>query len=96
MKKKSKYFELNPFHSGTVLNELKPRSVPQINGLRVENFIIFIKTETDNGINFLPVNYKDVSLNSQWIANLCKFLSLITVGNTFDEDKFKIIINSKR
>ena len=45
------------------------RSIPQINGLRVENFI---ETETGQGTEYLPENYKEITLNRQWVANLCK------------------------
>ena len=41
------------------------RSVPQINGLRVENFIDFIETETGQGTEYLPENYKEITLNRQ-------------------------------
>ena len=33
------------------MNEIKARSVPQIKGLRVEDFIYFIENETDNGVS---------------------------------------------
>ena len=55
------------------MEEIKPRSVPQIKDLRVEDFAYFIETEVDNGVEYLPENYKEVTLNRQWI-NLCMFL----------------------
>ena len=54
------------------MNEVKTRSVPQIKGLRVEDFIYFIENETDEGIQNLPKNYKEIVLNRQWLINLCK------------------------
>ena len=30
-----------------------PRSVPQINGLTVEDFVCFIETEVDYGVHYL-------------------------------------------
>ena len=32
------------------MDEIKPKVVPQIKGLRVEDFIRFLETETDNGV----------------------------------------------
>ena len=31
-----------------------PRSVPQIKGLTVEDFVCFIETEVDYGVHYLP------------------------------------------
>ena len=56
------------------MEEIKPRSVPQIKGLRVEDFINFIETEIVGGEDYLPENYKEITLNRQWISNLCKIL----------------------
>ena len=55
------------------MEEIKPRSVPQIKGLRVEDFVHFIETEVENGTEYLPENYKETTLNRQWISNLCMF-----------------------
>ena len=55
------------------MEQVKPRSVPQIKGLRVEDFINFIESEVEDGVDYLPENYKEVTLNRQWIANLCKY-----------------------
>ena len=41
------------------MNEVKTRSVLQIKGLRVEDFIYFIENETSNGIDYLPENEKE-------------------------------------
>ena len=35
------------------MNQVKTRSVPQIKGLRVEDFIYFIENETDDGTDYL-------------------------------------------
>ena len=42
-----------------------PRSVPQIKGLRVKDFVCFIETEVDYGVDYLPKNYKEITLNWQ-------------------------------
>ena len=42
-----------------------PRSVPQIKGLTVEDFVNFIETEVDYGVHYLPKNYKEITLNRQ-------------------------------
>ena len=55
-----------------------PRSVPQIKGLTVEDFVSFIETEVDYGVDYLPKNYKEITLNRQWIVNLCN-LSIISL-----------------
>ena len=55
------------------MEDVKPRSVPQIKGLRVEDFVNFIETEIDSGVDYLPNNYKEIALNRQWIANLCNY-----------------------
>ena len=55
-----------------------PRSVPQKKGLRVEDFVSFIETEVDYGVDYLPKNYKEITLNRQWIVNLCT-LSIISL-----------------
>ena len=70
-RKKESHSVLKFIFQALFLNEVKPRSVPQINGLRVENFVDFIENETVHGIDFLPENYKEITLNRQWIANLC-------------------------
>ena len=54
------------------MNEVKVRSVPQIKGLRVEDFIFFIENETEGGTDYLPEKYKEMTINRQWLANLCK------------------------
>ena len=54
------------------LNEVKVRSVPLINGLRVENFIDLIETETGQGKEYLPEHYKEITFNRKWVVNLCK------------------------
>ena len=51
--------------------EANTRSVSQIKGLRVEYFIYFIENETENEIQYLPENYREMVLNRQWIINLC-------------------------
>ena len=53
------------------MEEIKPRSVPQIKRLRVEDFVYFIETEVANGTDYLPENYKEVTLKGKWISNLC-------------------------
>ena len=53
------------------MDEIKPRIVPQIKGLRVEDFVRFLETETDNGVEYLPHNYKELTMNRQWLINLC-------------------------
>ena len=35
-----------------------PRSVPQIKGLRVEDFVSFIETEVHYGVHYLPKTTK--------------------------------------
>ena len=55
------------------MEDVKPRSVPQIKGLRVEDFVNFIETEIDSGVDYLPNNYKEITLNRQWIVNLCNY-----------------------
>ena len=35
-----------------------PRSVPQIKGLTVEDFVSFIETEVDYGVDYLPKTTK--------------------------------------
>ena len=47
------------------MDEIKPKVVPQIKGLRVENFIRFFETETDNGVTYLPKNYKELTMVHQ-------------------------------
>ena len=42
------------------MNDIKTRTVPQIKGLRVEDFIYFIENETDNGVQYLLENYKEI------------------------------------
>ena len=42
-----------------------PRSVPQIKGLRVEDFVCFIETEVDYGVDYLPKTTKKL----HWIGN---------------------------
>ena len=59
------------------MEQVKPRSVPQIKELRVEDFVYFIETEVDNGIDYLPQNYKEITLNRQWIVNLCTLLIIL-------------------
>ena len=59
------------------MEQVKPRSVPQIKGLRVEDFVYFIETEVDNGIDYLPQNYKEITLNRQWIVNLCTLFIIL-------------------
>ena len=54
------------------------RSVPQIKGLRVDDFVSFIETEVDYEVDYLTKNYKEITLNSQWIINLCT-LSIISL-----------------
>ena len=54
------------------MENVKPWSVPQIKGLRVEDFVNFIVNEVDNGVDHSPENYKEAALNRQWIVNLCK------------------------
>ena len=54
------------------MDEIKSISVPQIKGLRVEDFINFIETEILDGVDYLPENYREITLNRQWIANICK------------------------
>ena len=36
------------------MEDIKPRVVPQIKGLRVEDFFHFIETEVDGSVDFLP------------------------------------------
>ena len=36
------------------MENIKPRSVPHIKGLRVEDFIHFIETEVLDGLDYLP------------------------------------------
>ena len=55
------------------MEDVKPRSVPQKKGLRVEDFANFIETEFDSGVDYLPNNYKEIILNRQWIVNLCNY-----------------------
>ena len=75
------------------MENVKPKSVPQIKGLRVEDFVNFIVNEVDNGVDYLPENYKEVALNRQWIVNLCKYFLLILLkGNSFNEEGFKTMI----
>ena len=59
------------------MEQVKPRSVKQIKGLRVEDFVYFIETEVDNGIDCLPQNYKEITLNRQWIVNLCTLFIIL-------------------
>ena len=59
------------------MEQVKPRSVPQIKELRVEDFVYFIKTEVDNGIDYLPQNYKETTLNRQWIVDLCTLFIIL-------------------
>ena len=40
------------------MNEVNPRSVPQIKVTRVEDFIYFIENEIEGGIDYLPEKYK--------------------------------------
>ena len=54
------------------MDEIKTRIVPQIKGLKVEDFVRFLETETDNGVEYLPQNYKELIMNRQWLINLCK------------------------
>ena len=54
------------------MDEVNPSSVPQIKGLRVEDFINFIENETESGLDFLPENYRETTINRQFLANLCK------------------------
>ena len=42
-----------------------PRSVPQIKGLTVEDFVCFIETEVDNGVDYIPKTTKKL----HWIGN---------------------------
>ena len=60
--------------SGFLYGEVKPRSVQQTKGLRVEDFVYSIETEVDNRTDYLNQNYKEITLNSQWIVNLCTLL----------------------
>ena len=55
------------------MEDIMPRSVPQIKGLGVEDFVCFIETEVDYGVDYLPKNYKEITLNRQWIVNFCTF-----------------------
>ena len=41
------------------------RSVPQIKGQTVEDFVCFIETEVHNGVDYLPKCYKEITLNRQ-------------------------------
>ena len=61
------------------MNEIKTRSVPQIKGLRVEDFIYFIENETDNGVQYLPENYREMVLNRQWLINLCNNIVIFLI-----------------
>ena len=76
------------------MNEVKTRSVPQIKGLRVEDFIYFIENEANSGVDYLPENYKEINLNRQWLANICNIIIYDSLGNALEEDKFKLMINT--
>ena len=65
------------------MNQVKTRSVPQIKGLRVEDFIYFIEIEIDDGTDYLPENYKEINLNRQWLANICNILYLLLFRKYF-------------
>ena len=54
------------------MNEVKPRVVPQIKGLRVEDFANSVENEIEDEIDYFPENYKEITLNRQWISNLCR------------------------
>ena len=53
------------------MEEVKPRSVPQIKGLRVEDFVDFIENETEDGVNYLSENYRQITM--KWKVD-CKSL----------------------
>ena len=72
-RKKVCFIYLNLTLQALYMEDVKPRAVPQIKGLRVEDFVHFIETEVDGGVDFLPQNYQEITLNRQWIINLCKF-----------------------
>ena len=59
------------------MEQVKPKLVPHIKGLRIEDFVYFIETQVDNGIDYLPQNYKEITLNRQWIINLCTLLIIL-------------------
>ena len=61
---------------------IKPRCVPQIKALRVEDFVNFIENEVEDRADYLPKNYKEITLNRQWNANLCNYLHLLFIKVT--------------
>ena len=54
------------------MNKVKVRSVPYIDSLRIENMIWFLKNLWEDGLSYLPNDYKKISINRQWIVKLCK------------------------
>ena len=75
-------------------NEVKVRAVPHIEGLRVDDMLWFIENKCPHGVNYLPNDYRKRSLNRDWLANLCIFISLLSIGNTLNEADFKLLIDS--
>ena len=70
---------------------VKSRVVPQIKGLRVEDFMNFVENEIEVGIDYLSENYKKITLNKQWFANLCRQM-LINISRQY----FLMKKNSKK
>ena len=67
LKKKSIDFHFFTLYRHYFIDEIKTHIVPKIKEVRIDNFIRFLETETENEVNYLPYNYKELTMNIQWI-----------------------------
>ena len=66
-------------------DEIKTQIIPKIKGVRIDNFVRFLETETENEVNYLPYNYKELTMNRQWIIICVTPYNLSIKGKTFEK-----------
>ena len=47
------------------MDEINSKIVTQIKGLRVNDFVRSLETESKNGVEYLPQNYKELIMSRQ-------------------------------
>ena len=68
--------------------------VPQIDSLRIKDFLWFLENKCVDALKYLLNDYEKKSLNRQWLCNLCIIQKLNCLGNTFNQNDFEIFIEN--
>ena len=68
--------------------------VPQIDNLRIKDFLWLLENKCVDALKYLPNDYEKKSLNRQWLCNLCIIQKLNCLGKTFNQNDFEIFVEN--